>query len=110
MINEIYEVTQKDYQTRFHELKKDCYDKTTRYDEHSFQVDFYSKDSTRHFLSCNGQEDEDGNVDIKYYIIDMPLPEERKATPVVRHIELNDEDSAREFLEVLAASRRGNKK
>lgn len=108
MIDEIYEVTQKDYQTRFHELKQDCYDKIVNYDEHGFQVDIYSKDSARHFLSCEGCEDDEGNVDVKYYIIDMPLPEERKATPIVRRIELNDEESAREFLEVLAASRRGN--
>ena len=100
MIDEIFEVTKKDYETLLAELKSEYYDKEVHNADDHFEVYFYSKDHTRTFAACIGDASQ-----VKYYIVDLPQPHERGATPIIRQILLQDEESVKEFFQVLNESR-----
>lgn len=99
MIDEIFEVSKQEYKTLLAELKPEYYEKTVKNLDDKFEIHFYSKDGTRHFAACIGD-----NNGIKYYIIDLPYPNERGKTPIVKQVVLNDEESVKELFTAIAQS------
>ena len=104
MIDEIYEVTKHEYNALISELYEDSYEKVINNHDDSCEVHFYSKDMQRHFAACIIQNDGP-----HYYIIELPRPEERGKSQIIRQVTLGDEESVNEFFNMLNQSRAGNK-
>ena len=102
MIDDLYKVTKHEYNSFIQELKPECIHKERHYGQDITIIDHWSLDRKRHFASCCvTDKHEDGELKTEYYIIDFPLPEERRAARVVRQITINDKDDAIKFLELL---------
>ena len=108
MIDEIYEVTKNDYDDFIYRLKSDYSEKITNHYDDRIEVHYYSKDLSRHFAACITTSSNEEGVSTKYYIIEMPQPNELGKNRVVRRITLSDEEDIKNFFQALNADK--NKK
>ena len=107
-INDIYEVTKKEYEALVNELIPEKCNKINNIKDDGFEIHYYDKNNERHFAAqiCTEQE---GELVAHYYIIDMPQPQERKASRIVRQITLNDEESVKEFFNWINSTQKREK-
>ena len=111
-LNEIYEVSRDEYIGFLEQIKTDC--KETEIigrGEPYTELNVFSKDGQRHFTTQTIiSKEEDEPSEIKYYIFDMPLPEERCAPKIVRKMTLTSKEEVQAFLDVLAKIQKGEDK
>lgn len=99
MISDIYEVTRDEYVGFLDQIKPECRDtQIIGQGEPYTELNIFSLDGKRHFATRTINEDGEE----KYYVIDMPLDEERKPPKHVRKIILDTKEEVQAFVNILA--------
>lgn len=94
MIDEIYEVGRDEFVGFLKQLKRDCVCITSDNDG----LLYTSIDKKRTFAALVNNTNDDS---YKYYVIDMPLPEERIAAKPIRKITLETQEEVQAFFDIL---------
>lgn len=98
MIDEIYEVERDEFVGFLKQLKKDCVCITSDNYGQINQLLYTSIDKERIFAALVNNTNDDS---YKYYVIDMPLPEERIAAKPIRKITLETQEEVQAFFDIL---------
>ena len=111
-INDIFEVSRDEYVGFINQIKPECREtEIIGRGEPYTELNVFSKDGTRHFATrtIRSIQNEDKSEE-KYYVIDMPLEEERQEPKRVKKIVLETQEEVQAFVDALSKLQRENDK
>ncbi len=103
MIDDIYEVTRDEYIGFVEQIKPDARDvQVVHIDDDHVAAHIYSKNTGKHLCSRVACSNESKNEPERYYVINMPEPEERKPPIPKRKIVLTTKEEVQALMDFLS--------